>query len=190
MLLLSLSAGQKTGIAIVAAAFVVFALASSFLIPKYRPNYPGGAVKLFVLISALFAAGMLTAIVVLGKEKKEAVAASSSGPATTPSSTGGTTIAPPTGNPANGKALFASQGCGACHTFKPAGTNGKVGPDLDNLPADAQKANQPLSDYAKASIATPNAYVVPGFPSGVMPPFGQTLKPNQIDDLVAFLIQH
>ena len=33
-------------------------------------------------------------------------------------------------------------GCGACHTFTPAGTTGKVGPDLDNLAAYAKAANQ------------------------------------------------
>ena len=30
------------------------------------------------------------------------------------------------GNAANGKSLYGSNGCGGCHTFKPAGSNGKV----------------------------------------------------------------
>src|SRR3989442_9611777 len=46
------------------------------------------------------------------------------------------------GDPAAGKKLYAANGCGGCHTFKPAGSAGKVGPDLDKLAADAQKANQ------------------------------------------------
>ena len=92
------------------------------------------------------------------------------------------------GNPARGKALFASSGCGGCHTFKPAGTNGKVGPDLDKLAADAQKANQgPLDQYTFNSIKNPSAYVVPGYPNGVMPNYGTQLNDQQIADLVAFL---
>ena len=92
------------------------------------------------------------------------------------------------GNPARGKALFASSGCGGCHTFKPAGTNGKVGPNLDNLAADAKKANQgPEDQYAFESIKNPSGYVVPGFPNGVMPNYGAQLKDSQIADLAAFL---
>jgi cytochrome c6 len=30
-----------------------------------------------------------------------------------------------------GKAVFASAGCGSCHTFKDAGATGTVGPNLD-----------------------------------------------------------
>jgi cytochrome c oxidase subunit 2 len=94
------------------------------------------------------------------------------------------------GDPAAGKQLFVAQGCGACHTFKPAGTNGKIGPDLDKLAADAQKANQgTLAAYVTQSIADPNAYVVPGFQPGVMPKYSDTLKPKQIADLVAYLTQ-
>ena len=92
------------------------------------------------------------------------------------------------GDPARGKALFASSGCGGCHTFKPAGTNGKVGPDLDKLAADAQKANQgSLEQYTFNSIKNPSAYVVPGYPNGVMPNYGAQLSDTQIADLVAFL---
>ena len=94
------------------------------------------------------------------------------------------------GDPARGKALFASSGCGGCHTFKPAGTNGKVGPDLGKLAADAQKANQgSLEQYTFDSIKNPSAYVVPGYPNGVMPNYGAQLNDKQIADLVAFLTQ-
>jgi len=89
---------------------------------------------------------------------------------------------------AAGKALFASNGCGGCHTYKPAGSGGKVGPDLDNLPSDAKKANKgPLPLYVKQSIEVPSAYVVPGFPNGVMPPYKGKLTDAQINDLVKFL---
>src|SRR6266516_3889760 len=78
----------------------------------------------------------------------------------------------PKGDPAVGKQLYAQNGCGGCHMFTPAGSNGKVGPDLDHLAADAQKANQgPLDQYTFESIKNPNGYVVPGFKAGVMPDF-------------------
>ena len=82
-------------------------------------------------------------------------------------------------------------GCGGCHTFKAAGSTGKVGPDLDKLAAYAQKANQgTLAEFTKTSIVDPGAYVEAGYPAGIMPPtFGQTLKPQQLADLVAFLTQ-
>jgi mono/diheme cytochrome c family protein len=100
------------------------------------------------------------------------------------------TTAPIKGDPAAGKKLFTSTGCGGCHTFKPAGTTGKLGPDLDNLAADAKKANQgPLAEYTFASIKNPSAYVVPGFKDGVMPNYGTQLTDKQIADLTAFLIQ-
>ena len=100
-------------------------------------------------------------------------------------------LSAPKGNAAAGKSVFISAGCGACHTFKPAATTSKVGPDLDKLAAYAQKANQgSLAEFTKTSIVDPGAYVEAGYPAGVMPPtFGQTLKPQQLADLVAFLTQ-
>ena len=102
-----------------------------------------------------------------------------------------TTSAPaaPQGDPAAGKQLFAANGCAACHTFKPAGAAGKIGPDLDHVAADAQKANQgSLAAYTAESIKNPGAYVVPGYPNGVMPSFAR-LGDTKIADLVAFLTQ-
>jgi cytochrome c oxidase subunit II len=84
-----------------------------------------------------------------------------------------------------GKAVFANNGCGSCHTYAPAGTSAKVGPDLDKLPAYAKQAGKPLEAFVKESIVDPNAYVQPGFPKGVMPPFN--LPADQLDALVSFL---
>jgi cytochrome c oxidase subunit 2 len=98
------------------------------------------------------------------------------------------TVAQAPSGAAAGKALYTSNGCGGCHTYKPAGSAGKVGPDLDNLAADAQKANKgPLPVYTKESIEDPGAYVVPGFPNGVMPAYKGKLTDSQINDLVKFL---
>ncbi len=94
---------------------------------------------------------------------------------------------PTKGDPAAGRKLFVSSGCGGCHVFAPAGSKGNVGPNLDNLAADAQKANHgSLEQYAFESIKNPSSYIAPGF-QNVMPNFGQTLKDQQISDLVAFL---
>jgi sulfur oxidation c-type cytochrome SoxX len=90
---------------------------------------------------------------------------------------------------AAGKAVFTGAGgCGACHTLKDAGATGNVGPNLDKVAADAQKAGKALTAYVMESIVNPNAYIVPGFPKGVMPQdFKTTLTAKQIDDLVAYI---
>jgi len=90
------------------------------------------------------------------------------------------------GGGVSGKALFASNGCDGCHTFKPAAATGKVGPDLDKLREEAQRAGKPLEQFIRESIQNPNAYVEPGFQPNVMPSF-QTLPADQIDALVTFL---
>src|SRR6478672_3015363 len=105
----------------------------------------------------------------------------------------GTVAAPaPTaaGNAKAGATLFVAQGCGGCHTYKPAGTKGNVGPDLDNLASDAKKADHgPVPDYAAESIENPSAYTAPGFPAGVMPSYS-SLTDTQVSNLVAFLTQN
>ena len=88
-----------------------------------------------------------------------------------------------------GEGLFKAQGCGGCHTFKPAGTNGTVGPDLDKLSQYAKQANQgSLQQFTQESIASPGSYVQPGYPNS-MPDFGASLSDKQIADLVAYLTQ-
>jgi cytochrome c oxidase subunit 2 len=92
------------------------------------------------------------------------------------------------GDAALGRTTFASAGCGGCHTFKPAGTDAQVGPDLDNLVADAKKAGEPEDQYIRQSIVDPNAVVVSGYQPGVMPTtFGKTLSAEELSGLVAFL---
>ena len=86
-----------------------------------------------------------------------------------------------------GKSVFAANGCASCHTLQAAGASGKVGPDLDKLPTYAKQAGKPLEDFVRESIVDPNAYVQPGFPKGVMPPFS-TLPKDQLDALVQFLV--
>src|SRR5919108_2853006 len=88
------------------------------------------------------------------------------------------------GNAAQGKKLFLANGCGGCHTYAPAGTNGNIGPNLARVAADAATAKMlPVSQYVAESIKNPNAYVVPGF-KPVMPSFA-SLGDKKIADLVA-----
>ena len=97
-----------------------------------------------------------------------------------------TTTALAKGDPAAGKKLFASEGCTGCHTFAPAGSHGTIGPDLDKLAQYAKTAGMPLADFAHESIQNPGSYVESGY-QNIMPNFGQTLTPQQISDLVAYL---
>jgi len=48
------------------------------------------------------------------------------------------------GTPApNGKQVFATAGCGGCHTLKDAGASGTVGPNLDQLkPSESRVQHQ------------------------------------------------
>jgi cytochrome c2 len=185
----ALATSHKVGIAVIAAVFILFAFASSFLLPAVWPSFPGKHVGLFVLACVVLTAGMLASVIALAGEPKEERAAAgeqtTTAARTSPSKP--PAPAPSPGDAAAGKALFSAQGCNACHTFKPAGATGKVGPDLDNLAADAAKANRGSpADYAAESIKDPGAYVVPGYPNGVMPKFN--LSDKQVGDLVAFLL--
>jgi cytochrome c oxidase subunit II len=106
----------------------------------------------------------------------------------TQTETGTTTEPAAQGDPTAGKQVFAANGCGSCHTFKPAGSSGTTGPDLDKLPDFAQKAGKPLPEFVRESIENPSAYVEEGYPDGVMPKYDQ-LSDKELADLVAFLTQ-
>ena len=68
---LALSTGHEVGLGVTAAAFIAFAIASAFLFPRIRPNYPGGGLLAFVVVAFLFFFGMLTAVEVFGAESKK-----------------------------------------------------------------------------------------------------------------------
>jgi mono/diheme cytochrome c family protein len=186
---LALSTGHSIGLALVAAAFVVFALLSALVIPRRWPQFPGRGLGWFIAVTVVLCIGTLAAVEVFAKESEEETAqaeTSTTSTGTTPTTTTSATQPPaaPQGDPAAGKQVFAAQGCGGCHTFGPAGTNGTVGPDLD------QALQGKDADFVKESIVDPNKDVASGYQPNIMPGnFGQTLTPKQIDDLVAFLTQ-
>ena len=151
------------------------------VVPRMNTNFPGRSLRVYLVICVAFFVAMISAVLIFGKEKKKAEAATA-----TPAAS--TTPAAATGNATAGKAVFTAQGCGACHTFAPAGSTGTVGPNLGKLAESATAANQPLAAFARESIVDPDAYIAAGFTKGIMPPnFGTSLKKTQIDDLVAFI---
>ncbi|HWJ33218.1 MAG TPA: cytochrome c oxidase subunit II [Gaiellaceae bacterium] len=89
-----------------------------------------------------------------------------------------------------GLAVFQQNGCNSCHTFKPANANGKVGPDLDNLAADAKKANRGALDaFVRESIVDPGAYLEPGYQDAMPHIFKDQIPADQLDKLVQYLVK-
>lgn len=87
-----------------------------------------------------------------------------------------TTSAAPTGpkgDAAAGKQVFASAGCGGCHTLAVAGTSGTVGPNLDEA----------KPDYALVVERVTNG-------RGAMPPFKGQLSDQEIADVAAFVSEN
>lgn len=80
---LALTTGHQVGLAVTAAVFILFALASSFLFPRFRPQYPGGGLPAFIVICFVLFFGMLTAVEVFGAEPKEGEKEPVAEPATT-----------------------------------------------------------------------------------------------------------
>jgi mono/diheme cytochrome c family protein len=85
-----------------------------------------------------------------------------------------------------GAQVFASNGCGNCHTFKAAESGGVTGPNLDEalVPGDDTAAVEEM-------IVEPNAEIAKGYPPNVMPQnFGELLSPEELEDLVEYLIEN
>ena len=178
-MLLALSTGHAVALALVAGAFIAFALLSALVIPKRWPQYPGKQLGWFIVATLVFFVAMLTAVEVFGAEPEESAAETGSNQ----------TIQQPPPPPAaqegkapNGKIVFSAQGCASCHTFKPANATGTVGPDLDTALQGKDAA------FIRESIDDPNKVIASGYQPNIMPQnFQQTLTPTQINDLVAFL---
>ena len=166
-----LSTGHKIGLAVVGVAFIVFALVSSFVLPRRNPDFPGRFLGLYITISALFFVAMISAVLIFGREKPEAAGAEQTTTATTTSPAQTTPAAPSTkGDPTAGKAVFLSAGCTSCHTLKDAGSTGTVGPNLDQLkPPEARIVTQVENG------------------GGPMPAFKGQLSPKQIQDVAAYV---
>jgi mono/diheme cytochrome c family protein len=184
-----LSTANKIGLATVGFLFVAFALISSFVLPRRNPDFPGKHLGWFVVVCVVFFVAMISAVIYFDREPSEAAGAgattstttttSTTAPTTTAAATtapGATTTAPTTtatasqGDPTAGKAVFASAGCGGCHTLKAAGSTGTVGPNLDQL--------KPPLDRIVVQVENGG---------GPMPAFKGQLTDKQIQDVAAFV---
>lgn len=89
------------------------------------------------------------------------------------------------GTGSSGAQLFASAGCGSCHTLAAAGTTGTTGPDLtESLAPDDD------TQGIEVMIAEPNSEVVEGYPPNVMPQnYGQTFSKEEIQQLAEYLVE-
>lgn len=100
--------------------------------------------------------------------------------------------APPTPAPdpaAEGRRLFVIW-CSACHAVEP-GAPAAIGPNLAGVAALAAANPDGLSAAAwlRREILDPNAAITQGYAPGLMPTtYGQTLRPDQLDALVAYLL--
>jgi mono/diheme cytochrome c family protein len=81
-----------------------------------------------------------------------------------------------------GAQVFASSGCGSCHTLAAANAGGTIGPDLDEVLPGQKEAE------IEESIVDPEAKIEQGFPAGVMPQkFGEELSEEELKQLIEFL---
>jgi mono/diheme cytochrome c family protein len=92
------------------------------------------------------------------------VTAATNAPPATTTGGGGKAAAP------DGKSVFASAGCGSCHTLKAAGATGTVGPNLDTL-----KPTEPVVERQVTNGG------------GGMPPFKGQLTTAQIKAVAQFV---
>ena len=90
----------------------------------------------------------------------------------TAAATGGgdTAAATDGGGAADGEAVFASAGCGGCHTLEAAGSSGQTGPNLDEL--------QPSQDQVAQQVREGG---------GGMPSFEDQLSDDEIDAVAQFV---
>jgi cytochrome c2 len=111
----------------------------------------------------------------------------------------------PVGDIASGEALAVSQGCTACHIAAQPGatlvgpawlaaqsTDGKGVADhaAERIAAAGYTGRATSAGaYLYESIVNPNAYVVPPYAPNIMPSTYSALEPQQLADLVAYLLQ-
>jgi mono/diheme cytochrome c family protein len=88
-----------------------------------------------------------------------------------------------------GAQIFTAAGCAACHTLSKAGAKGNIGPNLDELAAQAgNRTDASPEEYTTESILNPDAFTVDGFQPGVMPAYEGRLNEKQVQALVKYLL--
>ena len=199
MSLLAITTNGKIGLGLVALVFIAFALISSFVLPRRNPNFPGRGLGVYLAVATLIFLAMIAAVVVFAKESEEEGHAAEvtetapgdaepTGTGTEPTETeptetetgeteptetetGETETGETAGDAAAGEAVFASAGCGGCHTLEAAGSSGNVGPNLDESQPDPNLVEQRVRNGA-----------------GAMPAFEGQLDDEQIANVVAYVV--
>jgi mono/diheme cytochrome c family protein len=88
-----------------------------------------------------------------------------------------------TGEAAPGLAVWAEQGCGSCHAFKPANATGMLAPNLTSSLEGRSK------EFIRTSIVAPSAEIAPNYGDMMPEDFAQRIAPEDLDALVAFLYE-
>lgn len=102
-----------------------------------------------------------------------------------------------------GKLAYMKTGCTACHAIDNVGTQGQVGSNLSHVyqyavealkdPNYKGKAKTP-AEFLRESVLDPNMYVPTNCPLGPCAPgqmptnYSTILRPNEIDQLITFLV--
>jgi mono/diheme cytochrome c family protein len=127
-------------------------------------------VVLGVFAAALAAAGALLGVACGYEGTVTASPETVQGSVPTPTEAGPKLPSFPQGKASAGSSVFASAGCGNCHTLKAAGSSGTIGPNLD--------AAQP-----DVNLVLTRVY----FGKGQMPSFKGQLSPQQMADVAAYV---
>ena len=173
-MLIALTTEGMLGLGVLAGLFIVFALLSSFYLPRRSPDFPGNRLGLFVLVTLVLFVGTMVGVVVFAVEPEEE-GHGAEVVATEPSETetGPAQPAPgPEGDAAAGEKVFASAGCGGCHTLEAAGSSGSVGPNLDDTMPDAALVVERVTKG-----------------KGAMPSFAEQLEEQKIQDVAAYVVE-
>jgi mono/diheme cytochrome c family protein len=167
---------------VAALVLVVFSLVVALVVPRRNPEFPGNRLGLFTLVAVLLVGTMLGVVEVYGAEHEggEAAAEENAGEGQVEGGEGGEGEGGDgggggggaQGDAANGKTIFADQGCGNCHVLEAADSSGTVGPNLDE---------------SKPSFETAVKQVTEG--GGGMPAFGDKLSEQEIQDVAAFVVE-
>jgi mono/diheme cytochrome c family protein len=186
--LLGITTEGKIGLGLIAGVFIVFALLASFWFPRRNPDFPGKRLGVFVAVTVALFVAMLAGVVVFAKEEEEGAHGAEAAETHTGETTGGETTGGETtggetggeteaeegaeGDAAAGEDVFASAGCGSCHTLEAAGASGQVGPNLDESQPDAELVEDRVRNGA-----------------GAMPAFEGQLSDQQIADVTAYVVE-
>lgn len=168
---------------------------------KNLPRWIGAGV-----LAGLIVIGIASAAYAVGYHRGEhhnrtgAPSSTTTAPATTPQTTTAPSTTAPTSTVAvtpalvaQGKQLYSTDGCSACHSL--TGTPG-AGPSFKGLAGSTVTLTTGQSvtaddAYLEQSITSPDAQIVQGYHSGLMAPaisgFGLAGKPDQVRALVAFI---